>query len=493
MENQLNLKTQDILKYNTRQLIKQFEELLTILNEFHQINSYLISDATRNTINIKIIKGIEDLLFGSTFMNYELLSYLYMCLQSKNNYEKRYHMQCINECMCESYSFFYGNNNGIMVTIQSIASILNNPIINNLSNKLTESIEILGDKYRNITLRNITAHYDKPYTMYENIAALNNEDESCKGVSHYLQIQNQIFIFAQQVSDILLHNMPQTKGIINYNEKDKKEFSIKKWFETKLAQHFSFNCNLNTISNESLQKATKFIDTIYFEHKKIEELKKYLPSANNEWELMDTICMMMMMVTFMRCDIICAIRSYLNSETNFEQAMHLRKIHIIETSALKHIYGYTAKSREQSIWTKLIQINNDNNKEKIQLIEERLNAFESHLDSIKRNLFIHFIEKGKPIVAIRYKAYFELNHFKEINEALNLLSLCKEIESYTTYCLRLITESANRKMKENQTSYRKWIEKLHKTIGNEQAIKILDNFEKTICKVFDFNILEQRT
>ena len=138
-------------------------------------------------------------------------------------------------------------------------------------------------------------------------------------------------------------------------------------------------------------------------------------------------------------------------------------------------------------------VNTNYNSDKTQLIQEELDAFESHLDTIKRNLFIHFKEKENLNIEKRYEAYEQLDHINEIKEALALLALCKEIEIYTTEMLYQISKSEDKRHQEQKEKYHDMFNRLRDMMpsskstddANSQVRSMLNDAENKLMSLFD--------
>ena len=434
----------------------------------------------------------------TSFLN-ELISYLKMTIATNIVYEKRYFLQCINECICEACNYFKGKeNDGIWDNIISVVKVFDNPVLNVYADNIESELQKLKENYRDIKLRNTTAHYDKPVLMYETISTIRSEDTFCKAVSQYMLIHMRITHFSDIAFAVLFQLLPTRNAVCSRTEVGKNQtWDIKTLLETKLAEKFTGDSRMELVSKESLERVSKSIETLYSNHKSVDVAYNYFEEKGIDFpknlEVMHQLCLIRMIIDFMRCDIMCAMRAYMNSETNLERAMHLRKIYLTEVSALKHLYGYNEKSRHTSLWTQLLVINTDYNNDKTQLIQKELDAFESHLDTTKRNLFSHFKEKKNLNVEKRYKAYKQLDHLNEIKEALELLALCKEIENYSTEMLHQISKAEDKRHQEQKEKYHKMFNSLRDMITsstsaddvNSQVKSMLNDAENKLMRLFD--------
>ena len=498
MDCQVNNHTLNVLKNNTKDLELQLEAILPTLEELRQIVSSRHTSDNKDSL-IGFVSGVEDLLFGSYFILNELLSYFKMTIGTNIAYEKRYFLRCINECVCEAYNYFKGKeNDGVWDNIISAVRILDNPILNVYADNIESELQKLEENHLDIKLRNATAHYDKPIKMYETISTITSEDTFCKAVSQYMLIHMRINHFANITFAVLFQLLPTRNAVCGRTVVGQNQaLDIKTLLETRLAEKFVGDSRMGIVSKESLERVSKSIDTLYGTHKSVDAAYHYFKENNIDFpvslEVTHQLCLIRMIVDFMRCDITCAMRAYMNSETNLERALHLRKIYLTEVSALKHLYGYKEKSKCNSLWTQLLAVNTNYNNEKTQFIQKELYAFESHLDTTKRNLFIHFKEKGHLNIEKRYEAYKQLDHINEVKEALALLALCKEIENYTAEMLQQISKAEDKRFHEQKERFHEMFNNLHDMVSsskstndiNTQVKSMLNDAENKLMKLFE--------
>lgn len=498
IDSQVNNHTLNVLKNNTKDLELQLEAILPTLAELHQlVSSRDISDNKDSLIGF--VGGVEDLLFGSFFILNELMSYLKMTIETNIVYEKRYFLRCINECVCEAYNYFKGKeNDGVWDNIISVVRTLDNPILKAYADNIESELQKLEENHLDIKLRNATAHYDKPIKLYDTISTITSEDTFCKAVSQYMLIHMRINHFADIVFAVLFQLLPNRNAICHRKEAGKnRALDIKTLLETKLAEKFAGDSRMGFVSKESLERVSKSIDTLYRTHKSFDAGYNYFKENGIDFpvslEVTHQLCLIRMIVDFMRCDITCAMRAYMNSETNLERALHLRKICLTEVSALKHLYGYNEQSKRTSLWAQLLAVNTDYNNNKTQLIQKKLDAFESHLDTTKRNLFSHFKEKGNLNIEKRYEAYKQLDHINELKEALALLALCKEIENYTAEMLQQISKAEDKRHQEQKERYHEMFNSLREMVSSSkstndvktQVKSMLNDAENKWMKLFE--------
>lgn len=490
--------TLNVLRNSAKDLKRQLETMLPTLEEFHKIMSSQESVDNKDFISV-FASGVKDLLFGSDFILNELMSYFKMTIGTNIVYEKRYFLRCINECVCEAYNYFKGKeNNGVWDNIIPAVRTLDNPILNVYADNIESELQKLEENHLDIKLRNVSVHYDKPIKMYETISTITSEDTFCKAISQYMLIHMRISHFADIAFAVLFQLLPNRNTICSQKEaKQTRTWDIKALLEIRLAEKFASDSRMEIVSKESLERISKSLDSLCNSYKGVEVARHYFKEKDIDFPksigVTQKLCLIRMMIDFMRCDITCAMRAYMNSETDLERALHLRKIYLTEVSALKHLYGYNEKSRHNSLWTQLMTVNPNYNNDKAQQIQKKLDAFESHLDTTKRNLFIHFKEKGHLNIEKRYEAYKQLDHINEVKEALALLALCKEIEIFTTETLQQINKVEDKRLQEQKERYHEMFNSLRGMVPsskstddvNSQVKSMLNDAENKLMKLFE--------
>ncbi len=499
MGKEASKQTLNTLRNNAKDLFCQLESVLPAMVELNVRLSQSEKSNDKESI-CSFVSGVENLLLGSYFILHELLASLKLTLDSNSLYEKRYHLQCINECACEAYEYFIGRkNNGVLINLNTVVKNLRNPILKVYADNIETELRNLGEHYCNIELRNCTAHYDKPEVIYEKQAIIIEEDSFCKIISQCMLIHMHISHFSGIAFAVLFKVLPKIDKMEKSNMLMKQTKDLKAIIESKLAEKFASDNSIQNLSEKSLEVITKLIDSLYQNNKRYGMIYSFCKERNIDLpicvDVMHQLCLIRMMVSYMRCDIVCAMRAYINSETCLERAMHLRKIYLTEVSALKHLYGYNERSRSNSLWTKLMAINCEYDNGEAKIIGEELDAYESHLDNTKRNLYSHFRENKQLNITNRYEAYKQLNQISEINEALKLMGLCKSIEEYTTIVLERVKNSENKKHQKQMKKCRIMFDQMRNMIvlsdtpkkRHAELIAMINNTEEKLMSVYDIN------
>jgi uncharacterized membrane-anchored protein YhcB (DUF1043 family) len=407
----------------------------------------------------------------------------------------------MNLSLCEAYYYFGGHtNDGVWSLLKPMILVLNSATLNSFVEKIDNELIILREEHCDIQMRHSAAHYNKPIERYKNINDITEEDKYCKAASQFMLIHTYILQVSKGIIDII-------KRIAPKNEESSAKpmihiFDAKAFVENDMAIKLSSNEQIARLSGESLIKTSDSIDFLYKRHLMYEGVKKFITSKNIQLsESIETphkLLMLRMMAGFIRCDLTCAIRAYLNSKYSMERSLQLRRIFLIEVSALTHLYGYNKETKTKSLWMQLVVIDIEGDEKERVSLQSKLEELTSNYDAYRRNLYTHFREGETLNIQKRCEAYRKLNHLNEINKALEFIQLCKEIEDYTVLRLRQIEKKEQQKSKELREKYRTMDEKIRNNIKNSklseamkaQVIMMIDDMERNYLHYFENDIKE---
>ncbi|MDD2247190.1 MAG: hypothetical protein PHC39_08995 [Proteiniphilum sp.] len=438
---------------------------------------------------------------GSYFILHELFSSLRLLLDTTIPYEKRYHIQSINLSLCEAYNYFSGKeNNGIWSLLKPMIVILDDPKLNPIIEIVDRELAKLRIEFCDKQMRNSTAHFDQPIERYKSICSITEEDKYCRGISQFLLIHSYFSSISTMVFVIINQTIPK-KTIQDLNEEIPKisAFDIKDFVEKSVAEKLASDERMNKVSGQSLTVVSNSIDSLYNNHLRCEELEEFSVIQNKELSIsartLNQLILSQIMVAFIRCDLTCAIRAYMNSESSMERSLHLRKVYLIEVSALTHLYGYNSKKNTKSVWSQLIALGNDNRDPESELIQEKLEEQTNQLDSVRRNLHTHFREGDELNIVKRHEAYKKLNQVSELKRSLDLVHLCEKIEDYIMSVMSRIDKKQRQKSIEQQDYMHTMFESMRTIIKNSKSseeiktstIAKLNEMEKKLTHLFDLN------
>lgn len=445
------------LKNNLKDSMAELEEILPVMVELrHRLLAMSTDDIDKRETLFALFSNTHDLIMGSHFILHELMSSLRLLLDSTILYEKRYHIQSINLSLYEAYNYFSGNkNDGVWDLLKPMILVLDDPKLNPYVEIVDRELAKLGTEYCDKQMRHSTAHFDQPIERYKSICSITEEDKYCRGISQFLLNHSYFSSISMMIFSIINQTIPK-KTIQDVKEEIIKisAFDIKDFVEKSVAEKLASDERMDKVLDQSLSAVSNFIDSLYNDHLKCEGLKEYDVAQNTELfssvRTLNQLILLRIMVAFIRCDLTCAIRAYMNSWSSVERSLHLRKIYLIEVSALTHLYGYNEEKKSHSLWSQLMALDNEKCENESKLLQEKLEEQTNLLDCARRNLHTHFREGDELNIVKRYEAYKELNQVSELKKSIDLLHLCGKIEDYTMSVMSRIEKDQQQKSIEQQ-------------------------------------------
>ena len=463
---------------NSKRSIRDYEQLLCKVEKAKIVLGNFPDD---NKSDLDILHLTLEILSGGVAGLHECTIALCRLLQTDSLYEKRYKMQNINLDQFEWCKYLLGrDNNGVFAQYCKLFSKCNDIATVAYLNDIRNKIRRLGAKC-NSNLRNITAHYDKPSKIYDELIQLNDEDEYVYRLGDQMEIWNKMMAFINSFLDMLNNHIPFDK---HYESPESiSDLNIQSLVNEKISEEFAQRKELQIAINAQLETAWKKIESINQDHYKYEKVIDLFRQRKINFRPLQNILSLLEFgwaVSFMRSDLACAINSYLNSSTIIDGSVCLRRIYMIETAALTHLYGYNDEHRKKSIWHKIKVLAEFASVSESQQIEQQLAEFTDTLDCDRRNMYTHYQENGFSNISKRWKDFQEMNHAKELYRLLKLLNLCNDIYSYISSLLSAMNKTQEKKSAETKERYINMVSKI-KSIGiktNNQ--EIIDTSEKLL-------------
>ena len=437
MINDVNKETLDSLIDNAKLTILNSEQLLR--------NTERIKLRLSASPDLVYLQLIIEALSGSLSAVYEVCSDMKNMLSTDNVYVKRFHMQMINLSQYEWCKYLVGRNQGGVLS--KLINHLNEFQKNTKElDDIAQHVRLLGQQC-DLILRNVTAHYDNPNTMYTMFITLNSEDVYAKRVSIQLLIHDMIL----QYTSVILQQIIKTLGVDKNGDTDNKsndKMSLVDILNNKVAESFHYKAKLGIVITEQMASAWEDIQSQRKNYIFCEKIIEYLKNKKLGYGRLAEIRLLAELrwtISFMRYDLICSINSYLNACSNAERSISFMRAYRIEISALSHLYGYNDEYKEKSIWNKIKSISEFKSIPLSDQIERALNALMSNLDPDKRNLYTHYRENEELNISERWRCVNEMNHPKELIHMLRLMKLCKTIDQFLFVLILSMSLTGKRK------------------------------------------------
>ena len=467
--------TINILINNAKSAISDSEHILK--------NTELIKSRLSTFDGANYLQLLFELLSGSLLGVYEIYSDIKNLLSTDNLYVKRYHMQMINLSQYEWCKYLVGRDHGGVIP----------KLINHLNESHKETIELesilqqlrlLGKKC-DAGLRNITAHYDNPNTMYSKLVTLNDEDIYAKRVGDQLLVHDMILQYISPILQMITEILCTNNRECTYTRSVDK-YSIIDIINKKVADAFHNKEKLDIVIAGQIANAWENIESHKKNYTICEKAIEYLTDKQVDCSRLTEIQALEELrweVSFMQYDLACSMNSYLKADSNAERSICFMRAYRNEISALSHLYGYNDEYREKSIWSKIRTVPEFKSIPLSKEIEDELIALTSNFDPNKRNLYTHYREDTKLNISERWQCANEMNHPEELMQMLRLVTLCKKINQFLVSLVSSMHLSEKQKNDEMLSPIRK-IKELAQKNNQQDIVAISDKF-LSIFSLFD--------
>lgn len=118
---------------------------------------------------------------------------------------------------------------------------------------ILQQVKLLGEQC-DIRLRNVTAHYDNPNTMYTMLTTLNDEDVYVKRFGNQLLIHDKILKYISSVLQIITEKLSPDKKNCTY-KKSVEELTLVDILNDRVAEAFHNKGELDIIITEQMANA----------------------------------------------------------------------------------------------------------------------------------------------------------------------------------------------------------------------------------------------
>ena len=465
----------NILINNAKSAILDSEHILR--------NTELIKSKLSTFDGATYMQLLFELLSGSLLAVYEVCSDMKNMLSTDNVYVKRFHMQMINLSQYEWCKYLVGRDHGGV--IPKLINHLNESHKDTIElDSILQQLRLLGKKC-DAGLRNITAHYDNPNTMYSKLVTLNDEDIYAKRVGDQLLVHDMILQYISPILQMITEILCTNNRECTYTRSVDK-YSIIDIINKKVAEAFHNKEKLDIVIAGQIANAWENIESHKKNYTICEKAIEYLTDKQVDCSRLTEIQALEELrweVSFMQYDLACSMNSYLKADSNAERSICFMRAYRNEISALSHLYGYNDEYREKSIWSKIRTVPEFKSIPLSKEIEDELIALTSNFDPNKRNLYTHYREDTKLNISERWQCANEMNHPEELMQMLRLVTLCKKINQFLVSLVSSMHLSEKQKNDEMLSPIRK-IKELAQKNNQQDIVAISDKF-LSIFSLFD--------
>lgn len=461
---------------NSEKGLAQIEMLLPAILEMRQTTEEAIKRQEGGDVIPDLTLVVLDVLLSENEVTYDLSVSLNALLNATDDYTKRYYMQSLNLCFWETCQLFVGEDgdkNGLLTKLEQFAKQLNQAGCQFITRHIINDIQEFRRDFCDRDLRNITRHYDDPIKMYEKQKRLNDIDFFASGTSHLMAIRMEVTVLSSFLLNLL---QPIKKEAQNFASRPKRGFDLKGLVNDAIFKAFKER-NLNDVVQRTLSKGQIPLDNCYGLYNKCLMAEKLLKEKGfripEEIKTMESLLRLRMEALFLRNDVACSIWGYLNSSSDKERSQNLRLLHITKQAALTHIYGYTERVREKSLWIAIKRtVESRSEMPDTNSVEKSLKELTGNLNEDKDSsqVFAHYRYKQDFYIPARLEAFVKMEHHKELIDAMKLLNICSDLEGYTAKSLYCIRKDQKQKRKRRLTEWNDMIEDLVSKAGNDERV-----------------------
>lgn len=407
-------------------------------------------------------------------------------LGTDNAYEKRFHLKNIRASISESYKSIWNFETAREKSIWSkLGGEINdtNQVIEELYQKITAALIAFDKKHISQDLRNLTLHYDDDMMrVYKATVGINNEDAEMKSVCEYMDILQSIRLLVALVELNKGISMPSPAAVMEH-------YSINSIVEQLINKHGKLMEVVEKAINDSSDNIDYLADTNsrFQKIQSLVEQQAIVCVPFNELENFKVLLNAQMLLQFMIGDVAAITKAYLQSRSEEEHKMNLRRFVVTQTSTLVHLYGYNDAEQEKSIWKLLMSFlpqsdsslikECDNTEEKLQKLVT------DSVDKKERALYVHLVNGSKSKFGIpdTLKAIDAIDPIREIVEVNVLLVIMNQVRDLLNHVMNILSKEVRKSRQEDEHKIEKMFDDMIRLVSNgnlpeEQKIKLLEMF-----------------
>lgn len=406
---------------------------------------------------------------------------------SEDTYEKRFHLKNLKASISESYKLILNFGKARKKSIWSkLGAELNssNQLIEELYKRITAALGFFADNHINQDLRNLTLHYDDDMMrVYDATIGINNEDTEMKSLCEYMDIlQSMRFLIAL----IETHEkMPISSQPVMID----KRVGI----NTILEQLINKEGKLMEAVEKAIDESGNNIDCFAEMFKRFQRVRSFIDqqapicASFDELGNLKILLNAQMLLQFMIGDLAAITKAYLQSKSEEEHKMNLRRFVVIQTSTLVHLYGYNNDEHEKSIWKFLLTILPQSDSS---LIDECKKAecqlqklVNESVDKKERALYVHLVNNTNSVFGVpdTIRAIDTIDPIREVAEVNVLLVIMKQVRDWLNHIMEVLSKEAKESRQESERKiegmFDDMINKLtNSNLPEEQKNQLLDMF-----------------
>ncbi|MGN0033233.1 MAG: hypothetical protein ACI358_05600 [Candidatus Limimorpha sp.] len=466
------------------------QELYIVLKQDFAIRSTLDESMPH------IYSVTHDIQMGIKFILMDIGVSCRALFQTNYAYEKRFHLKNILASISEGFKAIMNFGKSRKYALwnlleEEIINIANSDLFGSF-NKIRFRLIEFGEKRIDKDIRDLTLHYDDAMIkVFEKTTSLNSEEDTMKLLCDFWAILQDMLKFTYTLDEYTKANTGFSKPdeAVNVQLDVNRDHKVIKLL---IDNKGKLEAAISTV----LPQATNQLDNMANHYFQLQKIRKYIREEApcivefSELDNLETLANHELLIRFMALDLASVLNAYLHSDSDIEASLNLRRIVVIKTSTLVHLYGYDEREHEKSVWKNIktfIPSDNEVLKSEEQAIQELLSKLVTESDDKNlRASLVHLFDNGSHMSNIEETLVNveSLDPAKQTVEILLLMEVYKKMEAFTKRLMNTLALNARLQREASQKEMLDKIVKMRQLIEHSNAPQeITDSFLQMMDKI----------
>lgn len=438
-----------------------------------------------------LLRDVPELRIDVAFMLVDLQTCIRASLNTDKGYEKRYHLKNLYAGILEGYKLLYGFGKMRHKTIwykvgkHIDEAITATPEQSQLFEPLKQNYDAITEQLKSIEAnmtskddRNLTYHYDDDLLLvYRLTLKTNSEDEAIKKYIPFRDVVTAMLGLTLQIElayGLMGNTLPPKTG---------KSDGVSLMIVRKVSEVFGNNPKLPVVLSMAVDKGAEFIDSFAGYKEQVLKAKDVLGSMLKvktelpEFDMIKELLDVQLLVYFMMTDASCIMRAFINSGSDAECPLFLRRLLISRVSTLTHLIGYGG-DEENSMWARIMDVipsTNEELKAEAMVIKNELRQLRQKNDGDTRALFVHLINNHsfESNIPDMVGALEDLTILSELGAAKGIITVCGKISKFMPKVMGALSDQAKKKRMESNKRYKKQMDEFRALTYHPNCPKVL--------------------
>ena len=404
----------------------------------------------------------HDIQIGIRFILMDIGVSCRALFQTNYAYEKRFHLKNVLASISEGFkvimNFGKSRKYALWNLLEEELIHIGNSDLNDGFKKIRLQLIEFGDKRIDKDIRDLTLHYDDAMIkVFEKTASLNSEEDTMKLLCEFWAILQDMLKFTYTLDEYIQANT----GLSKPNEANNVHLDVNHDHNV-IRLLIDSKGQLESAISTVLSKATNQLDDMANHYFRLQKIRKYIkekapciieiPELNN----LETLANHELLIRFMALDLASVLNAYLHSDSNIEASLNLRRVVVIKTSTLVHLYGYDDIEQEKSVWKSIqgfIPSDDETLKAEEQAIQNLLSKLVAESDDKRlRASLVHLYDNGshKSNIVEMLESVEILDPARQTVEILLLMEIYKKMEAFTKKLMDTLAQNARQQKEASQ-------------------------------------------